>query len=321
MMRKVLTRIQRSLPLGLTAHEVAQALLDALPGADAQGFAIDEMAWRLRNDVGALGVMTTELLASAATAERHAPHLLTTLLGGIPAAHYISLGTHCFTASFLRRWGLRTASGPFDWLFSSVPMITHILDDDFKVFLDRGQYEPVPEHDRKDGPLANRVHHRFYREAFGVQHVFNHHDAHLDPAYAHFVRCVERFRQSMKSTDPKVLVLARTECEGSGADLLVLRDALLRYGTDIKLLAIDVPPVEPDALAWPRLEQRAMEPALCHFAFNPSSRWDPLRFADLVDEHVLMQQLLKQAAALGAAVQRIKGAAQRPVTEGTHGPD
>lgn len=315
-MRKVLTRIQRSLPLGLTAHEVAQALLEALPGADAEGHAIDEMAWRLRSDPDALSLMTSKLLASPATAERHAPHLLTTLLGGIPAAHYISLGTHCFTASFLRRWGLRTESGPFDWLFSSVPMITHILDDDFKVFLDRSQYEPVPEHERKDGPLANRVHHRFYRDTFGVQHVFNHHDAHLDSAYEHFVRCVERFRRSMKSDGPKVLLLARTECEGSGADLRALRDAVLRYGTNAKLVAFDVPPVEPEALAWPVLERRALDPVFCHFTFTPSSRWDPLRFIDLVDEHLLMQQVLKHASCHGAKVQRISAQAKAPPGNG-----
>jgi len=317
-MRKVLNRLQRSLPLGLTAREVAQALVQALPGADPQDPLIDELAHRLRNDPTALGEVVHNLLSRRATAERHVHSLLAVLQGGVPAAHYISLGTHCFTASFLRRWGLRTASGPFDWLFSAVPMITHILEDDFKVFLDRSLYEPVPEHERRDGPLANRVHHRFYREAFGVQHVFNHHDAHLDQAYAHFQRSVDRFRHSMSSSVPKVLVLARTECEGSGADLQALRDALLLYGTNIKLVAFDVPPVAPHALAWPILEQRALDANFCHYRFTPSSRWDPMRFVDLVDEHVLMQQLLRQAPERGAQPPGLGGATQNTPREDAH---
>jgi hypothetical protein len=296
MMRKVLKLLKRSLPLGLPAQDVAQALLNSLPGTDAPGQDLGGLVARLRDHPEGLEALVGDLLQQHATAERHTPKLLTTLMGGVPKAHYISLGTHCFTASLLNRWGLRGASGPFDWLFSSVPMIIHCLEDEFSTFLDRSLYEPVPEADRRDGPMSNRVHHSFYRNTFGVQHVFNHHDAHLDEPYAHFMRCVERFRSTMQSADLKVLVLARTRYSDSSADLFQLRDVLRQYGTPFRLLAFEVPPGSSQRQASPKLSTLQVEGELQQFVFEPCSPWEPLRFADLLDEHVLIRQVLIHAA-------------------------
>ncbi len=295
-MRKVLNRIQRSLPLGLPTQDVAQALLNSLPGGDSPGQDLGGLVARLRDHPESLEAVVAELLQQPATAQRHTPKLLTNLMGGVPKAHYISLGTHCFTASLLNRWGLRGASGPFDWLFSSVPMIIHCLEDEFSTFLDRSLYEPVPESERRDGPMSNRVHHSFYRDTFGVQHVFNHHDAHLDEPYAHFMRCVERFRTSMLSADLKVLVLARTRYSTSNADLLQLRNVLRQYGTPFRLLAFEVPPGVSERQASPKLSILLDEGELQQFTFEPCSPWEPLRFTDLLDEHALIRQVLIHAA-------------------------
>ena len=70
----------------------------------------------------------------------------------LPAGIYSALGTHCFSSSFLRRLGVREWSGPFDWTFSSLPMVAHCVADDFKTFLDRSHYEPVPVDQRPNGP-------------------------------------------------------------------------------------------------------------------------------------------------------------------------
>lgn len=55
-------------------------------------------------------------------------------------AFAISFGSLCVTASWLQKQGLRTGSGPFDWIHSSPALVRHCLRDDFSTFLDRSLY-------------------------------------------------------------------------------------------------------------------------------------------------------------------------------------
>ncbi|MCU1621238.1 MAG: hypothetical protein JWL79_83 [Frankiales bacterium] len=119
----------------------------------------------------------------------------------------VGVGTHCLTATLLRDLQLRHFSLPFDWIFSSPEMVVHALHDDFAVFLDRSHHVTVPEHQRPT-PGANLAHHTHYRENFGVDYVFNHHDPVVsDAAYSYLQRSVQRFRDLEHQEGRKAFVL------------------------------------------------------------------------------------------------------------------
>ena len=106
----------------------------------------------------------------------------------------VSLGTFCHAAEILKHTKLRMFSGPFDWIFSNLAVVTHCLADDFTVFLDKSNYQAVPIEERHV-PDANYCDHSFYRDQFGIKYFFNHHNPTQDRVYEHFQRAVERFRQ------------------------------------------------------------------------------------------------------------------------------
>lgn len=296
-MRQVIHRMRRSLPLWLSAEDLAQTLLRSLgtgaarPGREAQ------LALQLRAEPDGLPAVIEEMLADPALCRRLLARQCLRRSGVDPArTPIVSLGSHCFAASLLRRWELRRWSGPFDWLFSSVPMVTHCLEDNFTAFLDRSWYDPVPVEQRLHGPRVNRVQHRLYREQFGVEHVFNHHDAHLDPDHAHFVRAAHRLRTCLAGPHAPVFVIFRTQGETPMADLLPLRDALARHCENFLILAYEVPPLPPPVLGSPRLELRHSEAKLRVFEFRPRSAWLPLQFEDPLDEHLLVTDILARTA-------------------------
>lgn len=107
----------------------------------------------------------------------------------------IGIGPECITAAIIEMFGLRIRSYPFDWLFSSLPMIEHCLRDDFRAFLDPAQYETVPLAERTT-PTTNRTHHRLYRDRFGVNYVFNHHE--MPDGLEHFQRAAGKFRGAVR---------------------------------------------------------------------------------------------------------------------------
>lgn len=141
----------------------------------------------------------------------------------------ISIGGHCITSGLLQTLGLRLRSYPFDWLFSSLRMIEHCLRDDFAEFLNPAQYEPVPVEQRSK-PGVNRTDHRLYRDEFGVEHVFNHHD--MPEKLAHFERTVRRFQGA---PNPHLLHIAQER----PAEILEQVEAVAR-ASEGKVLAVCV---------------------------------------------------------------------------------
>jgi len=118
----------------------------------------------------------------------------------------MSLGTHCLTSSVLKTLGLKTFSAPFDWIFSNAAMVAHCIRDDFRTFLDPNQHEFVAIENRTV-PSANFCEHRFYKDKFGVKTVFNHYDITTKEHYDYYVRCVDRFRATLRSRDRTLLVM------------------------------------------------------------------------------------------------------------------
>lgn len=117
---------------------------------------------------------------------------------------FCSLGSFCYSAQLLRRNNLREESNPFDWLFSSIDMVKHCIEDDFKSFLDKSYYHTVGPH---EGSTKIRCNHRLYSLNADYNPVFNHHNPlENDDDYQHFVRSIDRFKKILKSDDKKVFV-------------------------------------------------------------------------------------------------------------------
>ena len=271
-------------------ESVAAAILEGLAIEDMDGVVRAQIVAELGPQPSKLGQVLAQAWHQPDVARSHVPLLLKDLLGGQSLPEIVSLGTHCFTSGLLRKWGLRSQSGPFDWLFSSAAMVAHCLDDDFATFLDPSCYVPVPVEQRKAGASANRVNHAYYLKHFGVEHVFNHHDIHLPEDYEHFQRAVQRFRIGLASSNFRVYVLTRWHNDSFLQELEFVRRALARRTTNYRLLAYSVR--ETESPLTPHLTPVLDAPDAVGYIFDPVSRWEPLQFPDLLDEHCLVHSIL-----------------------------
>ena len=110
-----------------------------------------------------------------------------------------SLGPRCHTAYFLKRNQLKKESYPFDWIFSSIDMIIHCLEDDFKTFLDTSYYSIQDENSEKQQ-------HSYYSEN-PSEILFNHHNPLKEKDHLYFKRCIRRFKNLLVRPELKMFVL------------------------------------------------------------------------------------------------------------------
>lgn len=288
--RERLNALALPLRAGGSPKALAAAALRALRIDDPGGLLARELAGRLGRRPDRFAEALQDTLRQAPSLEPAARLLVGHMLAGRHAAPLVSLGTHCYTSAMMKRWNLKPWSGPFDWLFASVPMVTHCIEDDFQVFLDRTQYEPVPLEQRTAGHAANRVHHRLYRERYGIEFVFNHHDVHLDEDYAYLRRCVGRFREALASSRPHAFVLTSWRYLGFEEDIGRLNAALRARSSSFKLVAIGVS--EALGAPAPKLQNMHHDDTCDMFFMEPCTRWEPLSFPDFLDEYALVQTVL-----------------------------
>eukprot|EP00927_Polykrikos_kofoidii_P036194 TRINITY_DN30580_c0_g2_i1.p1 TRINITY_DN30580_c0_g2~~TRINITY_DN30580_c0_g2_i1.p1 ORF type:complete len:668 (-),score=93.36 TRINITY_DN30580_c0_g2_i1:125-2128(-) len=118
-------------------------------------------------------------------------------------SYAISLGSLCVTASWLQGQGLRTGSGPFDWVHSSPAMVRHCLRDDFVQYLDRTLYTVA----------GQTIGHKKYSDMQlgGTRKaVWLHHDPlRVDDDHALLTRSVDRLRNVLQdhSSERKLFIL------------------------------------------------------------------------------------------------------------------
>jgi len=111
---------------------------------------------------------------------------------GKDAFEVISLGQNCNSSWYIKAAGVKRASFPFDWIYTTAPIISDILKDDFKNLLDRKFIIP---HGMDAG-------HELYHET-----LFGHRNpVKSDSDYAYYERCVERWREKMRQQAPIVFV-------------------------------------------------------------------------------------------------------------------
>jgi hypothetical protein len=106
--------------------------------------------------------------------------------------NFCSLGTLCHTSQLLKRNNLKKCSYPFDWIYSNCNIIMHCLKDNFNIFLDKTYYTSINE---------IKCGHSYYHER-----MFNHHNP-LNNDYEYFIRCVNRFKTLLKSSQSKLFIL------------------------------------------------------------------------------------------------------------------
>jgi len=127
---------------------------------------------------------------------------------------YCSLGGICHSAQLLKINELKKASYPFDWIFSSMSMVKHCIEDDFNTFLDKSQYS---DYNTNTTLRENQCEHKFYgKMVFNGEHsvIFNHHNPLSNESdYAYLERCVDRFRELLKSEEPKTFVMFADLCD------------------------------------------------------------------------------------------------------------
>jgi hypothetical protein len=119
-------------------------------------------------------------------------------LSGYRYAHVISLGPSCYVSAVFNRLGLRRYSGPFDWMFTTVPMVQSVIESDFVQFLDKQYYSPVVR------GTHTEYKHTFYENFLATN--FTHYDPVSDEGHAYLERCVERFRRVLGQSDPKMFL-------------------------------------------------------------------------------------------------------------------
>lgn len=284
---RLLSRLRLRLlrPSGYT--RLVQGLAQTLVGRPLEGEQAAALAIRLEDEPAAIQSVVADLLRLPEARQYAAAPLLLDVETINSRTCFISLGTHCFTASLLQRWGLRAWSGPFDWLFASPRMLTHALGDDFAMLLDRSQYRPVPPEQRVDGPEVNRVDHAFYRSQHGVAFVFNHHDVHLSEGHAYLVRCVERLRAQLRAETHKTFLLIRRAELVQLPDILALRQALAVRSRNFRLCVFAVAPGNPGVL--PRADALHADETLSVWRYHPTSAWQALHFESPMDEAAILR--------------------------------
>jgi hypothetical protein len=186
----------------------------------------------------------------------------------------ISLGAHCYTAYMLKRAGLKSASYPFDWIFSSPQMVRDIIEDDFDTFMNPKYFRPVSENQGKS------CDHIYYLERYGIKSIFNHSNPTLPSDYAYLRRTVDRFRAQLNGSSPLVFVCTFRSSRAALDGFLCLRTYLLKTNPDIQCLGVaisnDAPPNDPSDNTFGTSDGV--------IPFVATSEWLDLRFASMFDD-------------------------------------
>jgi hypothetical protein len=132
--------------------------------------------------------------------------------------HYISIGPFCESANILGSFNLRQQAFPFDFMFSSLPMIRHIITDRCVTFLDKSHYsirEGGTYHaiysNYIDTPIL-RIHHAQQNDTSHMVNtlkerpVFLHHNLLEEETYKAFQRRCERLLSVIDNHEKIVFV-------------------------------------------------------------------------------------------------------------------
>jgi hypothetical protein len=203
------------------------------------------------------------------------------------AAVPISLGEHCYTSTVLKALRLKQSSFPFDWLFSNQPLVMHCLADDFRDFLDRRFYQPIPL-DQRSHPHVNLCAHTLFRDRYGVKAVFNHRDPSLEEDYAYLSRCVDRFRAALRADRPPTFFITFRLSGNATENFFRLKHAVQSIRADARLIGFAIDQPGHDAATE---ELAYSEEGTYLGIIHPMSEWLDVRFSNAFDDLFLIGRL------------------------------
>ena len=195
--------------------------------------------------------------------------------------NHISLGSHCHMAQLLKATGLRTWSGPFDWIFSAPGLVRDCLADDFALLLDRSQLETTPL-DERPKPEECRGRHRIYGPRHQIPFLFNHHDpAGSDADYAFLQEGVRRLRRALAAPDSTNRFYLLTAIPPDEETVLQICDLLAQRPSRNHLTVLEIAEGSLANAVEPRGPER---PDLTWLRVATLSASVGLRFADSSDD-------------------------------------
>lgn len=204
-----------------------------------------------------------------------------------PVQHIISLGTHCLSSYFLKLFGLKSYSLPFDWLFSSPKMIIDCISNNFDIFLKQENFSSITHIRESKEPGAD---HLYYKNKYNINDIFTHRDPTNEEDYQYFVRTVHRFRDLMKSSDSKLFVMISRDGHNIEESFENIINTLSNVTTNFSLLCIQLNhPTYIEGCSSVSLVKRIEQHRL--YSFTPSSLELGLGFDDEMDNMTIFRLL------------------------------
>lgn len=197
-----------------------------------------------------------------------------------------SAGSFCHAAQVLKDLALRSHTGPFDWVFSSAAVATHMFEDRFKTFLDPAYFRAVAEEDKTD-PSSNVCDHLYYKEHFGVKFMFNHHKP-FEKKDAEFFRdAVQAIESDLDGEQPCILFhIARMN--GKPEDFLALWNSMKHYAAPKRLVVVRFVEVTGERYLGELIQLvRHQDPDVLEFLLPVISKTNGVHFADPRDNRRL----------------------------------
>jgi hypothetical protein len=219
------------------------------------------------------------------------------LINGKKVSHVVSLGTHCLASSILKKWNLKKYSMPFDWLFMSPSAITHCLENDFEILLDRSFYKPfVAESGQK------KAEHLWYREKHKVTSVFAHRDPTGEEDYRYFARAVDRFRTLARSRESaKLFVMISDTGHDIRKNFSELSQAVRSKVSNSALICVQLAH-ETGLPGCSSMRQIAQDGDHALYEFTPSSTQAGLGFPEILDDLAVLRLIHQYDIELSSSI-------------------
>ena len=105
----------------------------------------------------------------------------------------VPLGHFCQLSNLFKQNNLKKFSLPFDWIRCSIKCICHILNDNFKIFMDKKYY--IDNTVNNKNLELHKCSHAFYENNFKNTRLWNHHNMFDEKDYQYYNRCITRLKE------------------------------------------------------------------------------------------------------------------------------
>ena len=129
-----------------------------------------------------------------------------------------SFGPTCQSSQILKRNKLKLCSYPFDWIFSKYDNIIHCIENDFQIFLDKSYYIDIS--------YKMCGHSYYHKDMFG-----HHNPLNIDSDYNYYIRCIDRFRNMLRSQERKLFITTALNLNDDINNLTYLKQKMSEFNS------------------------------------------------------------------------------------------